>query len=597
MNALRAIIISEIGTKVQGLNMIQIGSRGEQTPSFEALQKMSGPLQDGALSTSALNQLIQLVQSVAGLFLQKIKGMGCHTAQMGELVEQHRELVGSIKRCRDGVKSSQEAQGPYEYWSAKFGWSTPSDGEKELTLLLESVEETWQLYMGRCKSAADELFTASRVARALEVYKRLEQELPDDALLERIGDCYYQSGEEEIALRYYEKPRSQECHLKQVDCLTDLGRTKEAFELLRGLPQNNTVLVKGIESQLGMGKYLDAIYEALVAIEKNPKEDLFRDKLIDVYLSYSQRDDGELFRRNFPTLCKSFSQKSCYSALRKGAGDALQIIFDLLDYSARRSILTLTLFEDHISMTEVSEEFLEICFDNILCKIEFLEKKRDQISVDARKLRERLLADTFEDEDEVRELRSELFLMPQELSGGRKAEIRLGLISYNNFYKSLLLKLKEKVINMSEWRKKFEELEARVVRLQGEFSLCHKLFLREGEAEEGLRELFQRRYTTMRKGKPEVEEVSSVDWMKRGVLMDCISELFVPVTEREQVVQYLEIQGIDLEVLFRSGIMQMVPKVKSEMRVLFSFMKEKSIYSLADLKKGIDSGSFTAKIS
>ena len=565
------------------------------------VDEQSSALQNMPVSQEVLDQLISLVEDVANKFVQTIESSSYRpTNEPLQLASRYGGVLKNIQRCMQQLQCNEESQGAYYYWRSKLGYGEYS--KSKLTLLTSGLKASWKNYLKRCHEVADNLIINGQPLNALKVYKHLESVAPENgSIVERLGDCYYQIGQEQKAMDCFDKllhkkVRAQRCYFKKANCLLELGRPKEAFDILQSLSQTEQVtafkkevLMKGIDSQLRLGNYLDAIHDALVAIQNYPEVDDFRKKLIDAYLAYSAYDEGQLFRKNFPMLCDYFSKQRCYSVVRRSFGDALQIVLDLFDYSAKKSNFALPLFLGYISASDASDEFLEICYDNVLSKLEAIEKKKDEILAEADTLREKIKAHTFEDEDETLAIANKLVTLPDEITGGKRAEIRLGLIEYNKFYNSVIVRLKEK--QGDEWKEKLEQLEEKSSGLQKELIKLLGLFLN-GDEGLGLRALFSKRLNIAESAKnlpPAADEVSAVDWIKRGNLMNFITNTFVPIEEREQVLKYLETQGIDIELIFRSDLMRasigtkVVPLV-ADMGALSAFVKDNAIRSIADLK-------------
>ena len=572
----------------------------EADDEFVVVNTQASFLKNEAQTQEAFDLLVRLVDDVAKEFIRKIEGCSYQTTkEPEELAAQLGEILDKIHCYTQGLKSVEEAQGPWQFWRSRLGLGGNHPSQLLLKQLDASLKASFRGYLKRCQVSADRVLVEGQLMAALRVYRRLETIAPRNAgILERLGDLYIQVGQQEKAIGYFDKLLSRKirpvsCSFKKAHCLLDLGKSKEAFEILHGLSQKNDeiaaikkeLILKGIESKIKLGRYLDAISDAHLAIESYPEVDEFRRNLIDAYLAYSTRDNGELFRKHFPQLSSYFSKQSCYSVVRRSFGDSLQVMFDLFDYSAKRSSFAFNLYQDCICSAENSTEFLEICYDNLLSRLELLEKRKECIQREKAELGEKIKSHSFEDEDETEVIRGKLVAFPEEFLGGRRSQVRIGLIRYINFYSAVILRLKEKV-KQTDWKQKIEQLDARSKMLKNGLVGLVCEFLNELRGLFATRELIAKRAKNIQE--PD-DEVSAVDWIKRGNLMNFIKDIFVPKEEQEEMVKYLEMQGVELERLFRSDLMSAVCGTKvlkvAEMKALQDFVKANTIKTIDDLKR------------
>lgn len=575
-------------------------SANEADDEFVAVNTQASFLQKEAQTQESFDGLVRLVDDIGREFIKKIEGCSYQTTkEPEELSAQLGEILDKIHCYSLGLKKIEEAQGPWQFWRSRFGLGGDHPSQILLKQLDAALKASFRGYLKRCQVSADRVLIEGQFSAALKVYRRLETIAPrNGGILERLGDLYMQAGQREKAIDYFDKLLSRKirpvsCSFKKAHCLLDLGRSKEAFEILHRLSQKNAEIVaikkelilKGIESKIKLGRYLDAISDAHLAIENYPEVDEFKRNLIDAYLAYSIRDNGELFRKHFPQLSSYFSKQSCYSVVRRSSGDSLQVMFDLFDYSAKRSSFAFTLYQECICSAENSLEFLEICYDNLLSRLEFLEMKKESVQREKVELYEKIKTHSFEDEDETAALRTRLVALPEEFVGGRLAPVKIGLIQYINFYNAVILRLKDKV-KQADWKQKIEQLDARAKLLKNGLVGLVCEFLNE------LRGLFTTREQIAKRAKNIQEpddEISAVDLIKRGNLMNFIKDAFVPKEEQEEMVKYLEMQGIDLDSLFHSELMSAACGTKvlkvAEMKALQDFVKAKTIKTIDDLKR------------
>jgi tetratricopeptide (TPR) repeat protein len=572
---------------------------------FDTDQLFCQEVQENLSDRLKLDELIESVKLAAKEFMERIGSLSWKKiTEPDEAMAELTAIVRKIFSYREGLKLREEDQGPIYYLRSKLGFGDYLAAQAKLHELAGDLKRSWNSYFVRCQKVAEKELASGNALVALQKYRQLEKLVPDSTeVIDRIGDCCFEIGQKEKAVSCYDKllarkVRQISCQFKKAHCLLDLGQAKEAHELLDALSNNTKVkeaalqrqvTEKEIVSKIELGRYLEAIERVLVAIEKHPQEDAFKLRLIDAYLGYGV----ELFRTNFSLVCEYFSAQSCYSIMSRTFGDAVQIVLDFFDYIAKKSEDMLVLFKEHVLHIKPTEQFVDIILSHLERKFESIERKKELLTEKIARLFHAIEASEFSDNDEIDLLRAKLLKYSEELVGGSRAEFPIGLINYCKFYSECI----EELQNISSFQKMplFKELLTKRDKLLSDLAVLVRILFKEGETELGLRQLFQKRLMIKARDDKAVqeEEVSSLDLSKRGHLMKVVEEALVPSDFKDELLKYLDEQGIDIELLFQTKLMDYMPKDAiladrgNTMAELKAMLIEEKIMSIANLKSYI----------
>lgn len=520
-----------------------------------------------------LDDLIMSVKLAAAQFIEKINNSTFSWNQFNEPLEVRDHcflLLKKIGKCKEALQDREESISPLHFLRSKLGFGEYVQEKKKLTELQHDLKIHFCIYFERLKKVAEREFARGFVLQALKKYRLLEQVLPESSdVIDRIGDCYFTLNQKEKASDYYEKllkknVRPISSKFKKAKCLLDAGKASEANVLLAELSQNTKVqqvmlcreVTKNeIASKIELGKYLEAIDDSDQAIERHPQEDAFKLSLIDAYLGYG---DLKLFSTNFQRLSQYFSKQSCYSIMSCTFGDTVQIVLDFFDYIAQKSKGMYVLFTEYVMRTKPTEQFVDIVLSHFERKFDDLIEKKNLLNERIKLLFQLIESSEFQNSDEIDLLREKLLECSEELVGGQRADCHVGLLNYLQFYSECLGELTK---NAAYQHLNFENLFKKRDQLRADLhTLCNKIF-QESETDVGLRQLFQKRLiqTQARNVERGVDE-EAIELIRQGHLMKFIELTLVPRENRDEVLKYLEEKGIDLELLFQSKLLALMPK-------------------------------------
>ncbi len=502
---------------------------------------------------------------------------------------QYSEHLCHISRVSHEMRSQEESKSLFHFLRSRFGFGAYRRATELLTNIQTEMQAEWLRYIRRCQEKAEEVLKTGSLIASFQMYRHLIRLAPNDEVIhERLGDMFMVLRQEDRAIGCYDtamrlKPSAIQCHLKKMRCLLKLSRSHEASAMLQRLPQNEDqqnsdfkkqIAKDDIDTKIKGREFMAAIHNALQGIQAHPKDDEFKYKLVDAYLAFSEDTGadntgvnnggfhGKLFRKNFSLVANYFSQLSHYSQCSYTYADTLHIVLDLFDYAARQFCSIRDLMQSYITLSPIDERFIDIFTAHTEQKLQEIEKKKTDLEKSCVELRGKLSSHEPLDDDEVDLLRVHLGKCRDMLFGSRQEQVRVGLVSYAKFYHLALHKVRSRA--PAHLRHKIRRA------LATANTLCHSIHrlcndcIRSGERELSLTELFQRRLhrarpQQMHEASESLEGLEATVWIRRGNLMNFIRDYIVPYEKREGMLAFLEANGVDIEVLFATKILNMVP--------------------------------------
>ena len=502
--------------------------------------------------------------------------------------------------------SVENSQGPWQFWMHNLGLRLSP--ERKLVILSSKLNHSWNAFLKRCNQVAKEAFTQHEYFSALTIWLTLLKAEPQkNKYNEYVGDCYLKMGLQEQALGYYERWIVEEKHrsrlsLKKAELYLDSGAADLALQNLSDVQERSLQKLRHlllIDAEIQSHNHLEAVTHAMHGIESYPEEDLFKLRLIDCYIARSQNDSKTLFRSNFFLLYQYFASQNCYLQIARQNRDVEQILFDLLEYASSRLISAQELYKEIILEMHLSDDFLAVLLDTFDNKIAHFERKNREFKKEYEKLETYIMQKESPDQNVVQWTRNLLLNLSKELCGGKKATIPVGFKLYLHFYQELVACLKQRYLKEEQRDVEvIHQLEQYLVRLEKVRSdivkITAALFSHDGRSSPNkvsLRFEFekQKRKAQLQESISDDEEISAIDWIKRGNLMNFLANSFVPSQLQNNLVEYLHTQGIETDALFASDLMKQVAEVplgkSDEQAALQEFILAKQIFTLSDLRE------------
>ncbi|MBS0654510.1 MAG: hypothetical protein JSR46_01925 [Verrucomicrobia bacterium] len=343
-----------------------------------------------------------------------------------------------------------------------------------------------------------------------------------------------------------------------LDTCSDLLSTQDSCHILKQM----------IEAKMRQGKALEAISSCLLAMKQFPEVDDFYRKFVECYL-YADKH-GQLFYQNLSLLQQYFGEQTCYVKFNRTDEDIFQILFDFFDFTTKRSTIIQTLFKDVITNNTMRDQVAKYLKRSLWSKSMWLNTMCSGLTQEVDKI-DTILKDDDIPEDTLQDVTAKVRWVTQQLTGGG-SEIPIGLCQYVQGY-SEIAKNYEEHCKDEFFHHDFNTISAATRKLVSRI-------LSEGE-NQGICQRVQH-VKQLRQQTPieEEEEVSYEEWGRRGALMNYVMKTFVPDENREESMRYLESQGISIEDLFASDIMNHADDPKS----IKLFFEEQMVQSTHDLK-------------
>ncbi len=447
-------------------------------------------------------------------------------------------------------------------------------------------------YLCRCLERADKVQASGDLIKATSLYRSFCALVPDNKqwiFLERLGDCCLALGNEQEALDAYEKMRAHTVNplrlgLKYANSLLTAHRAEEAASVLKttclpvratvGYEVQKDIWAKLIEAELQKREYIEATNVCFQAIKEFPEENQFKLKLIESYL-YSD-GEGSAFCENFELLHTYFSEQNCYPQFAKKPQDSFSILFDFIEYVAKRTSKGGKLMHDLLTgqfraqAQQFLPQLLKQRIESLWESIENLKKECDALS------REIQRADIANRDEQIR-LENAVAKLNGHINGHSKADIPIGLFAYVRLCDELAGSYNFPLLGTQ-----FSALKEAIRSLMQSIS--------SDSPKVGLSQELRKRIMQVSSSDKQ-DDVLAVDLIRMGNLMNYLQKLFT--IESDNITDFFASKGISTSSLFSSKIMEQVPTEvisaqESPTHKLFEklqeFFQRNSINSLESLK-------------
>lgn len=506
---------------------------------------------------------IGLYEKASTLFSDLVKLQGISCLEPKEIIPKIQDLYKELTTVYHAIQEKSE-RNPYRYWTTQIGLGDHIKLINWLSKLSGELINRWKNYLSRCEKVARDRFAKGILEEAKKRYECLAEVAPKITLFaEAIADCETASGSLERAAEIYfnlqeKNSRSTVLYSKYLSIQIRLGKAKETK--LRELSDFDCdvatlleLVLRHVEIETQKGNYLGAIAQINSRLDLAINVDPLRLKLIDVYLAAGGQDNGDLFYRNINFLIKQFSKQSCYSAFSTSIHENLQIVIDFFDYVAKRSIIAPAIFYEYLRQNIIHVDIttiLEACADRMNTVISICDNFFTALDKVERTMGGYNLQQLYE-------IRKELSAYVAALHGGGESffvkEIPVppvGLIAYCRFYGSLLDSIQDSPYKISDQA----AILSQYATVKGAlYSLLKKLHgWTEDPRYKGLIERIDQRIALLQVDVE--EEIPTTEWIKRGNLIKFIGHYLVPREYQNEIIKYLEDNGIDLERLFSSEL-------------------------------------------
>ncbi len=450
------------------------------------------------------------------------------------------------------------------------------------SVVLEEANHT--LYL-KAKDAVDNAtnpFDVSETLKRYEILKGFDAHEAD--LFEKLATLHAELDNEIEATAYYKvaiqkNPEDRSLKERYIEYLIAIGNFTLAIQELKQFELSDcAVLQKSVDVQLGMGNFFESATLALSGICQFPKVDQFKEKFVDAYILEMERTDQGVFKDNYFLIYHYFAMKSSYLQVARTPLDSVAIALDLFDYTARRSFRAFPLFKKFVHKCLEREESSQVFSEHIqlLCDRFFERYQHYSFKID--EVLSQLKSKDFTSISDVRYFAKAIRHFTDNLLGGKLALTPKGDIPLLGFYLKLLYKQKRK----TSYRETFEPLYIRLKALKENF---HKV-LERVNGQDCLVCLFERKKILFETKYPQEnpsEEINLAMWNKRLNLFRYIETYFVPNENKDDTTTFLQNNGIDLEVLFSSRVMDFCENEHA----IQEFFASKKISTIDDVKRNL----------